>query len=395
MKTITIFTYLNINIYNSTIMKQLLILWLIFLIPYNINAQHTAKDDLLNKCIAKIDSLEIATSQTSQRYSIKNDSLLKELSLVKEKYDYIINLNTQTTNSISNQLNAVPISLSIFGVLFAVAAVILGVYVTRIENKVSILKEDTQKLLNETINTRDEVRGINELIHKDIKGLYEKIKREETVHILDRLINVPYDIVNLLDSLLSRKLEKEDYQKLKTAYLKLDEKDRILSPDDIFSVTNYGNKYFLIFFQHFLDLLTIDPEIGKDAIIFYPTAIKCAFKNDIEQMTKALISIVSNKELEVFKDEFSSFMKELSLSKHKDNKVVYKIIFNNLHNKEKQFKFFDIIKKNKEVRFALIQYGELLENKYKDEDLNDFETSIFEYLTQIKEEFNQRGKKES
>lgn len=243
-----------IILYNSITMKRLSFLCLILLFSYNSEARNETmltSDDFINKSLAKTDSLEKTISLMNQNYSTKHDSLLKELSLTKEKYDYIITLNTQTTNSISNQLEAVPISLTVFGVLFAVAAVILGVYVTRIENKIITLKGDTQKLLNETISTRDEVKGINKLIQKDIKGLYEKIKREETVHILDRLVNVPDDIGNLINPLLSRKLEKEDYFKLKEAYLKLDEEDRKFSEETSFFSLDRGGQYLLIFFSAF------------------------------------------------------------------------------------------------------------------------------------------------
>lgn len=376
-------------------MKRLSFLCLILLFSYNSEARNETmltSDDFINKSLAKTDSLEKTISLMNQNYSTKHDSLLKELSLTKEKYDYIITLNTQTTNSISNQLEAVPISLTVFGVLFAVAAVILGVYVTRIENKIITLKGDTQKLLNETISTRDEVKGINKLIQRDIKGLYEKIKREETVHILDRLVNVPDDIGNLINPLLSRKLEKEDYFKLKEAYLKLDEEDRKFSEETSFFSLDRGGQYLLIFFQHFLDLLIVDSDIGKDAIAFYPTGIKCAFRNDMDQATKDLMYATSNTELGSLKDELSSFMKGLSLSKHKDYKIVYEIIFEKLNDRKKQFDFFNIIEKNKEVRFALVQYGELLEYKYVNEDLNDLEKSVFEYLAQIREELKEEEK---
>src|SRR5690606_3282036 len=135
------------------------------------------------------------------------------------------------------------------------------------ERKIIKLRNENEELLKQTKETKNEVVEINELIQKDIYGLFLKIKREETIHILNRLVKIPEDISNLSQELLSRELRQEDYSLLKKAYLKVKVKPEKENTSDFISFSsnyNYKEAYLLLFFQHFLDLSLKDEEINPE-----------------------------------------------------------------------------------------------------------------------------------
>ena len=174
---------------------------------------------------------------------------------LNNNYEYQLKIHDQTLNSISSQIDATSFNLSIFAILFGILAIGLGIYVTWVERKIIKIREETKSLLEETKNTKNEVVIINDLIQKDLYGLFIKIKREETLHILKRLQNIPKDICNFSNVLLSRELKKEDYELLRNAFIKLKSEGDAYEEDEL---TKCGDSYILLFFQHFLDLATKD-----------------------------------------------------------------------------------------------------------------------------------------
>lgn len=307
------------------------------------------------------------------------------LSDLHEKFERQANLNEQTLNSISSQLSAASYNITIFGILFTIAAILLGIYVTYIERKIVKLREENKSLLDQTIKNKEEVVTINNLIQSDILGLYEKIKREETVHLLNRLLTVPEDISNLLELLLSRELERDDFQILKKAYMKI--KNSPPEPKVFFSENlSYEDSYKLLFFQHFLDLAIKDKDIAEDLIDFYSTAINCAFENDIIKSTSDFINTIIKLGYQSKAEDISSFMKALSLSKHQNNKTVYNIIFNSIKSRNDHFKFFDLIGEDKESRVGKSNYGKMLIDTYSLADLSAEEKSVIDKTNTIVDE---------
>ncbi|MDD4970215.1 MAG: hypothetical protein PHT07_12390 [Paludibacter sp.] len=296
----------------------------------------------------------------------------RELLDIKSRLAIQENINEKTINNISSQLDAASLNITIFGILFGIAAIILGIYVTRIENKVVRMKEESTCLLNETKKNKEEVVSINNLIQKDIYGLYLKIKREETNHILNRLLIVPNDVSNFMDQLLSRELEKEDFKILKDAYLKLLKLPEEQRGKSGFGLT-YEGKYKLLFFQHFLDLSIKDEIISRDLIDFYPQGIYCSFENDIIKSTKDLMKVTIESGYRTMTNELNSYIKGLSESNFKNSEIIYKIIFDKLQNRENQFGFFSLLFDDKESRIGKSNYGKLLISTYANTALSDFE----------------------
>lgn len=292
------------------------------------------------------------------------------------------NLNDKTFNNISAQLEAASYNITIFSFLFAIAAIILGIYVTKIENKVVRIKEETDKLLVETKKNKEEVVSINNLIQKDINGLYLKIKREETCYMLNRLVLVPKDIANLSYQLFSREVEKGDFEVLKKAYIKL-----MQLPEE--QRESYGlgasfeSDYLMIFFQHFLDLSVKDEIIGKDMIRFYSQGINCSFENDIVKSTTDFMSALVETGYKTKENEINCYMKGLSGSIYKNTEDVYKIFFDKLQNRNNQFGFFMLIEDSIECRIGKSNYGKLLISSYSNTELNDEEKAAIAKTNEI------------
>jgi len=314
---------------------------------------------------------------------IEIEELNENFNELQYKYDYQIKINEQTLNSISNQIGATSFNLSIFAFLFGILAIGLGVYVTWVERKIIRIKEENESLLKETKKTKDEVVAINELIQKDIFGLFLKIKREETIHILNRLVKIPEDIANFTEQLISRELKEEDYTLVKKAYLKLKPKQK---EDDYSFGLSYKESYSLLFFQHFLDQAVKDEEIGPELITYYSHGIGCAFENDIIKSTEDFMKSIMDLGFQKRDKEINSFMKGLSSSQHKDFTRIYEIIFNSLNNRDNQFKFYSLIENGKDNRLGKVNFGKLLIKKYSETKFSDSEKTVLEDIQLIEKE---------
>jgi len=301
-------------------------------------------------------------------------------------------INEKTLDSISNQITAASFNLTIFGFLFGVAAVGLGLYVTQIERKIVLIREENKSLLSETRKFKEEVVKINTQIQNDIYGLFLKIKREETTHILQRLSKIPEDISNLSQQLLSRELEKSDFTILKDAYLKLKEKKPINLEDEndkdnefynYDEQTNYLNSYKLLFFQHFLDLAIKDSTINEDLIDNYNVSVSCAFENDIIKSTIDFTEAIMETGWQSKTKEINAFITALSQSKYQTFDEVYQIIFKNLQTRENHFNLFNLLDDKKEIRIGKLKIGQIIIDKYSSSILNEREQNIINETNSI------------
>lgn len=304
---------------------------------------------------------------------IENKKYDYEITNLKDKLDFQQKLNEQTINSISTQLDSASYSLTIFGILFAIAAIGLGIYVTYIERKIVKIGEENQKLLTKNQQIKDDVEALNKLIQSDIYGLFLKIKREESVHMVERLVKVPKDIVNVGASLLSRDLHQEDFAKLKQAYLNLPNKQE----------GNYANNYMFVFFQHFLGQSLRDENLRLEIAEFIHQGINSAFENDIVKSTLDFTGVLLDKGIQEFKSEINIFFKGLTNSQYKNYIPVYKVIFDNLKSRKNRFEMFSSIESDAENRLAKIEYGNLLVSKYSIDNPTESEQLVFAEINEL------------
>ena len=373
MKNILLFTFFTISIYSTE--------------TKGFEKQNLEKNNVEN--ISNTDKI------------ITLNEKIEELNKDYEKQEKI---NEKTLDSISNQMSAASLNLTIFGILFSVAAIGLGLYVTHIERKIVLIREENTSLLLETKIVKEEVVKINTQIQKDIYGLYLKIKREETAHILQRLSKIPEDISNLSQQLLSRELEKNDFTILKEAYLKLKDKRSINLENendgnkDLYNFeeeTNYLNLYKILFFQHFLDLAIKDYTINEDLINYYNDSVNCAFENDIIKSTIDFTEAIMETGLQSKTKEINAFITALSQSKYQTFDEVYQIIFKNLQTRENHFNLFNLLDDKKEIRIGKLKIGQIIINKYSSSILNEKEQNIINKTNSIslelEEETNEKN----
>lgn len=358
-------------------MKTILIILLIIPLYLNANATKESFKELniqaieqqknLNnfKEIFKIEMLK--TKEVRANLINQNLALKKEILEIKEKYRYQNKINELTMDSVSIQLTASSNNLTVFGILFGFSALIFGIYITYIEGKIVKISEKNTIMLSKSKVIKDEVESINKLIQKDIHGLFIKIKREETLNILNRLVKVPKDISNLIETLLSRELEKEDYFLLKKAFIGV-----LDSTED-----KYKDDYKLVFFQHFLDLIIKDNDIGSELISFYDHGIHCSFENDVLKSTRDFVKGISDITIVDKENHINSFFAGLSDSDYKNDKEIYEIFFDGLYTKENRFQFFDLLANTANVKIGKDNFAKLISNKYTgDNDLTEHEQSV-------------------
>ena len=242
--------------------------------------------------------------------------------------------------------------------------------------KIVRIKEENVGLLKETQKAKAEVDAINELIQKDIYGLFLKIKREETIHILNRLVKVPEDIWNLSQQLFSRELKEEDYSLLKKAFLKLD------STTD----TNNHDIYKLLFFQHFLDQAVMDEEIGPILISYYSSSVKSANKIDIIKSTEDFMKAVLDLGYQSKGKEINSYFKAIAISDFKNFNEIYKLTFESVKSRNDRFKFYEVLSSEKEIRIVKVNYGLLLIDEYEGSELSASETGVLNEVKEIREQ---------
>lgn len=354
------------------------ILYLLFFIPLCVYSK-TDKDSIT---AAKIINIE-------QRLSnIESINIEHKIDFIDKRLEQNENLTEKSFNSISTQLSVSEVFVGSVSVILTVSGIFLGWYINKkrkqvelISQQVEQLKSDNEELLKKATQAKNEVEQINSDINNNISEVYKKIKREETVHLLNRLVNVPQDISNVCELLVSRELEKEDFDTLKRAYLKLD-----LYKDSSSFLNNPKNSYKALFFQHFFVQSIKDEEIKQDIIDFIPEGINCAFENDIENTTKEFSIFLQNEDLKQYSELISEYFKGLSQSIYKDYKRVYEVFFENINNRNKQFELFDIVNSIKETRIAKIEYGNILKSNFSDIELADNEKLTFVELKKLKEE---------
>lgn len=322
------------------------------------------QDTLLNERIKRIEMRINDLVKNIEEENLRN----------KDKLDFQQKMIEQSGSNISNQLASASYNLTLFGILFTIAAVLLGVYVSLIERKVVKISKENQALLERNQKIKDDVERINNLIHNDIQRLFIELKREETIHILDRLIKVPEDIANLCELLLARELEQEDFRKLRQAYLNLPQKNR-----------EYTNSYHLLFFQHFLSQTLRDPDLKVGTSDYIPTGIINSFENDIIKSTIDFATLLVDTSINEFEKEIRQFFKGLTSSEYKNFAKVYQALFNNLKTRKNRFDLFNTVESIPEQRIAKIEFGKLLQAEYLNDNPTESERISFDVLNQLLE----------
>ena len=183
-------------------MKKLISLIIVCLACSSLHAQtlRVRVDSLsvsIGRSDAKIENLNIDMEDIEESV----DGLAKQvenLSYLVETQKEII---SQEQSAIENSMGAVNIFLAAFTLIITIGGIFLGWFINRKEKNVQALlmqvetkKEEVEKLEEKTSKTKDDIVELNNNINGDIEGLYERLKKEETVSLFRRLVEVPWDI---------------------------------------------------------------------------------------------------------------------------------------------------------------------------------------------------------
>ena len=265
--------------------------------------------------------------------NLSTDSL-KYIQNMNDNIDAVRRIVDVSNSTIANEISAVNIMLVAFTIVFGIVGVFLGIYISWLQRKVSKMSDNIEEKEKKIVSLAKAVQATESMIQSDISGLYEKLRKEETLELLRRLEVEPKDITNLLDILLARSLEDDGFPILKNAYLKLislgDEADERVR----YAGASRKQEYLLLFFQHYMYLSIQDDDLRNDIVKEFDYVMACAFKRDIIKTTEDFCKALSVKGASFHKKSLLiDYLKALNNSKY-CNLIELEIIIQENTNKD-------------------------------------------------------------
>lgn len=371
-------------------MKKLISLIIVCLACSSLHAQtlRVRVDSLsvsIGRSDAKIENLNI----DMEDIEVSVDGLAKQvenLSYLVETQKEII---SQEQSAIENSMGAVNIVLAVFALILTIGGIYLGWFINRKEKKVQALlmqvetkKEEVEKLEEKTSKIKDDIVELNNNINGDIEGLYERLKKEETVSLFRRLVEVPWDISNVGTLLLARKIDISNFKYLVLAYRNL--KDSGTDGQIGGIMYSYKDLYLVQFFQHFCGPAISHSLIKDDLIEFFPAGFSCAYQSDIEYSTNSLImSLNRDKSIGNKPEILYTYIKALNESKHNTTSIPYEIIVSKYDNDDDLIQIWEQLISNSII---IKQFGELLCDRFSTN--NAFVSSVKDSITKMETEDN-------
>lgn len=331
------------------------------------------------KLQVRVDSLSASINWSNikiENLNVKMENIegsIEGLTKQVENLSYLVEAQkeviSQEQSAIENSMGAVNTHLTVFSVLLAIGGIFLGVYINRKENNMQSLlkqveqkKDEVEKLEEKTSKTKKEIEELNDSINNDIERLHAKLRREETITYLKRLVYEPNDIINLNTMLMSRDLETTDFKYLLVAYRKLKEENE--PTDGGYIRMKYA--YIVIFFQHFCGQSVLHELVKDDIISFFVPAMDCAFLNDIKKSTQSLIGCLNKSDAEKDKaDIIFKYISALNESKYKTHNELYEMIVSKCKD---DFVIQSVWVKLVEANIFIPTVGELLCKRFGDDE---------------------------
>ena len=226
--------------------------------------------------------------------TIPSDTL-QYLQYINDNIDAVRRIVDVSNSTIANEISAVNTMLVAFTIVFGIVGVLLGIYISWLQRKVSKMSDNIEEKEQKIILLAKTVEDTDNKIQSDISGLYAKLRKEETLTLLHRLEEEPEDITNLADLLLARPLDDNGFPILKKAFEKLMVihlevgKDVLVDP-------SLETRYVLLFFQHYLFQSILDDKLRTEVVKDLDSCMNCAFKHDIIKSTKDFCRALSNED---------------------------------------------------------------------------------------------------
>lgn len=278
-----------------------------------------------------IDSLRVCSIEnqlSGMQYAI--DSLQSELTALQVKTDLFTGIIATSNDSIANQLSAANNLLAFLAIALTIGGAIISFYIRRKKfevEKMANMVDGKKKTVDAIARTTKE---LDEQINSNIKGLYLKLRKEETNALLDRLVFEPMDISNLIKLLLARDLDEDGFAKVREAYLKLEEEPAAEMGIIELEISN-SEAYMLLFFQHYCYQAVRDDLIRPELVKCFGGNSNNAFKRDIIKSTIDLCRALTDETSTFNKEEvLTAYLKALNGCKHKNLEELKNIMEQNI-----------------------------------------------------------------
>lgn len=249
--------------------------------------------------------------------TIPSDTL-QYLQIINDNIDAVRRIVDVSNSTIANEISAVNTMLVAFTIVFGIVGVLLGIYISWLQRKVSKMSDNIEEKEQKIILLAKTVEDTDNKIQSDISGLYAKLRKEETLTLLHRLEEEPEDISNLADLLLARPLDDNGFPILKKAFEKL-MAIHLEVGKDVLVDSSLETRYVLLFFQHYLFQSILDDKLRTEVVKDLDSCMNCAFKHDIIKSTKDFCRALSNEDATFEKTQLLiDYLKALNQSKYKD-----------------------------------------------------------------------------
>lgn len=259
-----------------------------------------SKNNIITITLMILGLFVVSKSSSAQTWVQIQDQVKENTQQINNVEDKMVNLNDNykllydgaknQNDQLGNQISFASYLLGGASFIFTILGIFLAWYINRQYEKIKEMK--------------DTVEGTKKYIDEHSKELYRRIKRDETVELLNRLKEVPEDISNICPLLLSRDLLEEDYLYLKESYLKI--------KDDSFSGQAVGD-YIVLLTQHFPYQSLKDTDLRINIIPFINTN---------------LLHNMFNRDIKNFFDQVLKYLKEFGIN-DEQNKTIIKNLFYN------------------------------------------------------------------
>jgi len=282
-----------------------------------------------------IDTLWVSSTE-SQLSGMQNtiDSLQSELTTLQAKTNMLVEIVETSNDCIANQLSAANYLLAFIAIVLTIGGAIIGFYVR--QKKLEV--EGMVKTVDEKKKTVDDIaqttKELDDQINSNVKELYQKLRKEETNALLDRLVLEPRDISNLIRLLLARDLDEDGFVKVRDAYLKLDDEPEEELDEGMGFIrfdASSSEDYILIFFQHYCNQAVKDDLIRPELVKGFAENSNKAFKRDIIKSTIDLCRALTDETSTFNKEEvLTAYLKALNGCKHKNLEELRNILEQNI-----------------------------------------------------------------
>lgn len=210
---------------------------------------------------------------------------------LKDSYRLLYDGAKNQNDQLSNQISFASYLLGGISLIITFGGIFLAWYINRQYEKIREMK--------------DVVEATKKVIDSHATDLYIKLKREETLSLLERLRDVPEDITNICQLLLSRDLLNTDFSCLKEAYLKI---KKVIPIDG-----EVKGNYVTLFMQHFAYESLKDQDL-RDEIISNINAqnLHNMFARDIKN----------------FFDQSLKYLSEFGIDNDQSTRIIKNLFFN-------------------------------------------------------------------